>query len=217
MAQKKLLLLLIALLISISKVIAEERFEFKKEDMDFAKNLSKRAREFSMIAIKEKWEELKHMQSINSNNNQLDELSANEFYDGVVVLKIFVSNSMNINLLKNYVKQAKNYRAALVFNGLPNGSWRSLTKLIEAITEGNEDGVLIQIDDEAFRQFGIQSVPSFVLVQEPSIFTSKESKVIYDKLVGNIGVKRALNLIASNGELAKDATRILEEVTNGDN
>ena len=217
MAKKELLLLLIVLLIFSNKVIAEERFEFKKEDIDFAKNLTKRARQLSMIAIKEKWQELQHMQSTNSGNNELDALGVNDEENRVAVLKIFVSNSMNIGLLKNYVRQAEKYKAALVFNGLPNGSWRSLARLVEAITEGDEEGVLIQIDDEAFRQFGIHSVPSFVLAQEPSIFSSEESKVIYDKLVGNIGIKRALNLIASNGELAKDATRILEEVTKGSN
>lgn len=130
MAQKKLLYVLILILAFILNASGKEAFELKEEDMEFANNLARTSRQASLLAIKEKWLELQRLkagslnqsalsnsnfadENIESLNNPLSGLSAN------TTLRVFVSGSMGTELLKNYVKQAKCYKAILVFNGLP--------------------------------------------------------------------------------------------------
>ena len=43
-------------------------------------------------------------------------------YRDSVLLKVFISSSMGLELLKTYVRQAKRYGGVLVFNGLPDNS-----------------------------------------------------------------------------------------------
>ena len=125
MAQEKLLPVLIILLLFSFNTRAEERFELKKEDMEFAKELASQSRQISMTAIKEEWLKLQQMQqSKNGENNQmeqtgLDELLPRKMGYSEYELKIFVSSSMGKQLLKNYLSQAQRYKATLVFNGLP--------------------------------------------------------------------------------------------------
>ena len=54
MAQKKLLFFVVLMLLSSSIRAAEKRFDLKEEDMEFAKHLSKEARQMTLPAIKEK-------------------------------------------------------------------------------------------------------------------------------------------------------------------
>ena len=92
---------------------------FKQEDMDFAQRFARRSRQISMVAIKEKWQELQ--QQIQTSEGGLDNIEE-ACQVGSHTLRVFVSSSMNKQLLKNYIEQAKRYKAVLVFNGLPNGS-----------------------------------------------------------------------------------------------
>ncbi len=222
MAKEKLLPVLILLLLFSFNTKAEERFEFKKEDMEFAKELAATSRKISMTAIKEEWVKLQQMQqSRNGENGQIDQTGLDELltygdgYSGYE-LKIFVSSSMGKELLKNYLGQAKKCHATLVFNGLPGGSWHKLSELVYEITGGNEEGVSMQIDDLAFAEYGITSVPSFVLAKEKGVFEEgvddEQRPASFDKVIGNIGVRRALEEMAAKGELAIQASKILERV-----
>jgi type-F conjugative transfer system pilin assembly protein TrbC len=220
MAQEKLLPVLILLLLFSFNTKAEGRFEFKKEDMEFAKELAATSRKISMTAIKEEWVKLQQMQqSRNGENGQIDQTGLDElltYGDGYFgyELKIFVSSSMGKELLKNYLNQAKRYKATLVFNGLPGGSWRKLSELVYEITGGNEEGVSMQIDDLAFAEYGVNSVPAFVLAKEKGVFEEGadddvDSKA-FDKVIGNIGIRRALEEMVAKGELSTHASKILE-------
>jgi type-F conjugative transfer system pilin assembly protein TrbC len=221
MAQEKLLPVLILLLLFSFNTRAEERFEFKKEDMEFAKELAATSRQISMTAIKEEWLKLQTMQqSKNGENNQmgqtgLDELLPRKMGYSEYELKIFVSSSMGKELLKNYLSQAKRYKATLVFNGLPGGSWRKLSELVYEVTGGDEEGVSMQIDDLAFVEYGINSVPAFVLAKEKGVFEERGDdefeRPSFDKVTGNIGIRRALEEIVAKGELSMLAAKILEE------
>jgi len=220
MAQKKLLFVLILALVFSTNTNAENSFEFKKEDMDFAKDLARRSRQMGMSAIKEKWLELQQMQS-NSPiafeegdfNNLENPLAAS------TTLRVFVSSSMGTELLKHYVQMAKRYKAILVFNGLPDGSWRKLSDLVYEITGGEAEETALQLDDNAFKQYQILTVPSFVLSTQPSVFEMNNENDSdagntekFDKVVGNIGIRRALEEIAAKGELSDQATELLDEV-----
>ena len=221
MAKKELLFVLNLMLLFGFNTKAEERFEFKKEDMEFAKELAATSKQISMTAIKEEWLKLQTMQqSKNGENDQvgqtgLDELLLGKMGYSEYELKIFVSSSMGKELLKNYLNQAKRYKATLVFNGLPGGSWRKLSELVYQVTGGEEEGVSMQIDDLAFVEYGITSVPSFVLAKEKGVFEERGDNEFespsFDKVTGNIGIRRALEEIVAKGELSMLAAKILEE------
>lgn len=207
MAQEKLLLILTLLFVFTSNTSAVNRFEFKKEDMNFAADFARRSRQISMLAIKEKWKELQEQMRTSEDNLYIIESPSETSHN----LRVFVSSSMSKELLKNYVEQAKKYKAILVFNGLPNGSWRELAELIYQITGGTASASALQIDDISFKEYSVTSVPSFVLSSEEDVFTPTSS-VQYDKVAGNIGIKRALEEIAKNGDLSEAAQEILNEV-----
>ena len=221
MAKKELLLYVVLQLFFSSASAAVElfdkKFEFKQDDLEYAKDLTKRSMQMNMPKIKEKWYELQEMLGNDINHNDggmdvdsdgLDELTSNTLF------RIFVSSSMSMNLLKSYAKSAKKYNAILVFQGLPDGSWRKLSDLVSEISGNDNEAVAMQIDDEAFKQFNITSVPSFVLAKE-EIF-SENPKVTFDKVTGSIGIRKALELFADGGQLADIAREKLIEA-GGDN
>jgi len=221
MAKKELLFVLNLTLLFGFNTKAEERFEFKKEDMEFAKELAATSRQISMSAIKEEWLKLQTMQQSKNGENErigqtgLHELLQDRMGYSEVELKVFVSSSMGKELLKNYLNQAKRYKATLVFNGLPGGSWRKLSELVYEVTGGDEEGVSMQIDDLAFVEYGITSVPSFVLAKEKGVFEERGDdefeRPSFDKVTGNIGIRRVLEEMREKGELSMLAAKILEE------
>ena len=225
MAQKKLLLVLVALiflcLAASSK--AEEKKELLAEhvaeaDRDRLKGLIEKSREIVMSAIAEKYRELlmlrQQRDGVIENKNLTGSGGLGHNYRDLVLLKVFISSSMSPELLKTYVRQAKRYGGVLVFNGLSGNSWVKLNKTVTEIV-GDEEGVGIQIDPEEFDRFNIKTVPAFVLLKEDNrvTYTSKEAeenKVIYDKVTGNIGIEAALRLFAEKGELSLEAQTKLE-------
>ena len=205
MAQEKLLFPLMFILAFTLNASAAEGFKFKQEDMDFAQGLARRSRQISMVAIKEKWQELQ-MQTSEGDLDNIEEASQIASH----TLRVFVSSSMSKQLLKNYIEQAKRYKAVLVFNGLPNGSWRELAELIYEITGGTAENTSVQLDDISFKEYSITSVPSFVLSSQEDVF-NQDRAIIYDKVSGNIGIKRALEEISEKGDLSEVAQEILDE------
>lgn len=202
------ILLLVLCLISDLNTSFAESCQFEKTNMDLAKTIAVRSRQMGMDAIKKKWLELKNMENSKSDNGI--EFTTQEF--GQNALRVFVSHSMGKSLLKSYIAGARRYGAILVFKGLPNGSWRELSDLIYEITEGER--AAIELDDIAFSKYGIVSVPSFIFSKEEDVFDldrddSNISDSSYDKIVGNIGIRRALEEIAASGDLSDDANRIL--------
>lgn len=206
MAQEKLLLSLVLLLLFGSNARASEQFEFSKSDLEFASGISQIARQSSMSAIKEKWQELLALRGRNETNQ--DELNGSDtgldyIRQPTKLVKVFVSSAMPKELLKNYLEQAKKYNATLVFRGLPEGSWRRLSELVYELTDGRDEGALIQLDDMAFSQYNVTSVPTFVLVNERDVFEASgrvDDEAEFDKVSGNIGIKRALEMMASGGD-----------------
>ncbi len=206
MAQKKLLFPLVLLLLFGSNAMASEQFEFNKSDLEFANRISQIARQSSMSAIKEKWEELLAMrEGHKTNQDQLNRSDTGLDYirQSTKLVKVFVSSSMPKELLKNYLEQAKKYNATLVFRGLPEGSWRRLSELVYELTDGRDEGALIQLDDMAFSQYNVTSVPTFVLVNEKDVFEASgmaDDEAEFDKVSGNIGIRRALEMMGSQGD-----------------
>lgn len=79
-------------------------------------------------------------------------------------LQIFVSSSMPKSLLRDYAKEASIYGGVLVFRGLPKGSMIKLTELVRDISDEDYPAAM-QIDDESFAMYGVDSVPAIILSQ----------------------------------------------------
>lgn len=125
------------------------------------------------------------------------------------LLQIFVSSSMSREALKAYVKEAHRYNGALVFRGLPQGSFRRITELVTDISDERYP-VAMQVDDEAFREFGIKAVPAIVLTLPASIFSEQTGNGKFDKVTGHITIKAALETFAARGDLAANAKELLK-------
>ena len=139
-------------------------------------------------------------------------ISDQSFIENTPDLKIFVSSSMPTGLLKEYGKEASIYGGTLVFNGLPDGSMIKFLNLIQDIFDP-EDMPRVQIDDESFKLFKIEQVPSIVLARTENLKELMEDKSgtipKYDKIVGNVGIKYALKRFSEDGEMAVEAYTIL--------
>ncbi|BBB57779.1 type-F conjugative transfer system pilin assembly protein TrbC (plasmid) [Candidatus Megaera polyxenophila] len=125
-------------------------------------------------------------------------------------LQIFVSHSMPISLLKRYAREAIKYKGVLVLRGLPAGSFHKLSKLVSDISGDDAEGIAMQIDDEAFKAFDVKSVPTIVLSKQASIFSEQVKGGSFDKIVGNVTIKYALELFAKEGDLKANALELLK-------
>jgi type-F conjugative transfer system pilin assembly protein TrbC len=125
-------------------------------------------------------------------------------------LQIFVSSSMPISLLKRYAKEAVKYKGVLVFRGLPAGSFNKLSRLVTDISGDSAEGIAMQIDDESFKAFAVKSVPTIVLSKQASIFSEQVKGGSFDKIVGNVTIKYALELFAKEGDLKVNALELLK-------
>ena len=123
-------------------------------------------------------------------------------------LQVFVSSAMPKELLKKYAVEAKRYGGVLVFRGLPSGSVLKLTDLVISIS--SSDSAPMQIDDEAFAAFDVNSVPTIVLSKSTSLFSDQQSTENFDKVTGNITIKAALELFANSGEMQPAARERLK-------
>lgn len=218
MAQKKLLSFLIILLCYLpcsiraeglsgigNEVVRDEFLAASKDEADFIYSSFKGALQMTLDNMKEKFLELKKMEGGYSSKEGV----VNTDFSNVV-LKVFVSNSMSNNLLKSYIREARKYKASLVFNGLINGSFIETQKFIASLLDNKESDSFpsILINDEEFREFEVTSVPVVILVKEDGLGLNG-SKKIFDKVIGNIGIKGALLLFASDGSLPEEAASLL--------
>jgi len=192
MEEKKLLRILIGLIISGTALlsIAEESIE------DWAMNLAKFNQQASLNNIKDIM-----------GRPEFDQNLRDEVINPRPALQIFVSSSMPKALLKNYALEAKKYGGVLVFRGLPDGSIHKLTEyLMEIVTEETS---AMQIDDEAFAAFGINSVPAIVLSKPETIFSKEKTEAKFDKVIGNITIKASLALFAGSGDMQSSVKKLL--------
>ncbi len=107
---------------------------------------------------------------------------------------IFISLSMPKNLLERYNQIAKQTGAKLVLRGFKNNSFKDTIEVTQKLA--------MQVDPVAFKKFDITSVPSFVLVNNSK----------FDKLVGNVSIKYALEQFEANGDLKQKATEYLQRL-----
>lgn len=104
---------------------------------------------------------------------------------------IFISLSMPKSLLEAYDKLAKQIGAKLVMRGFKNNSFKETVQFTKEMA--------IQVDPVSFKKFGITYVPSFVLSNNNQ----------FDKLVGNVSIKYALEEFEARGDLKAKAKEYL--------
>jgi len=116
-------------------------------------------------------------------------------------------------LLKSYLSEANKYGGVLVLKGLPQGSFKELTKFVMDLTGKGGDlqdiAANIQIDDETYEKFQVISVPTIVLSLTSEYHPNQTAIFKFDKMVGNVGVKYSLEEFSRAGELKEEARRLL--------
>lgn len=114
-------------------------------------------------------------------------------------LFVFVSFSMSEQNIIQLSQEAKRFGAILVLRGLKNGSFRETAQVLKKIIEKAQNGMII--DPTLFKHYNITQVPSFILA-------SNENE--YDHIVGNISISYALTQMTRDGDLKKDADKLLK-------
>jgi type-F conjugative transfer system pilin assembly protein TrbC len=117
---------------------------------------------------------------------------------------VFVSFSMPEPSLKQIIAAANHYHVPVVVRGLYQNSLKETANKILVLTKANNQGGIL-INPVWFKKYEIKAVPAF-LVTEHGAGQDNNS---YDLVYGNVPLKRALTIIAEQGEYAKEAVRIL--------
>lgn len=116
-------------------------------------------------------------------------------------LYIFISFSMPKATLENLDKAARKIGARLVIRGLKNNSFKETLRFIKEV---KREGIIIDIDPESFKQFGVNLAPTFVV----------SDGLKYDKVVGNISVRYVLNKFIAEGDLPVLSKEYLKRLGN---
>ena len=116
-------------------------------------------------------------------------------------LMYFVSFSIPDDGLKEMMLDAHYLQVPVLINGLINNDLRStIKKIFDLKKENNIGGV--QIDPNAFKEYGIKKVPALVL----------QCGNEYDVVYGNVKITNALEQMKDNGDCAASAEKILERI-----
>lgn len=115
---------------------------------------------------------------------------------------IFASFSLGEKNLEELIKSASEYKGVVILRGLKNGSFRETAEFISKFTREKE-GVLI--DPNLFKEYQILKVPSFVITKPCEDGGLNNCKVVFDKLVGSVSPRYALEKFKERGELKEEA------------
>ena len=123
---------------------------------------------------------------------------------------LFTSLSVPAASWRQWARDAARIGAPMVMRGVAAGSLRVTVKRIGDRLGGHDAGVAI--DPRLFRLFGIERVPAVVVVPGgvppcASRGCSDDPAPPHDRVTGNIGLAAALETIAVEGSVARDAAR----------
>ena len=184
--------------LSVSQSLADNLLEVTKEDREWAKALGETHREEFLSRMSARAKEY------------FGEDEGTGMLKPRPALQIFVSSSMPKSLLRDYAKEASIYGGVLVFRGLPKGSMIKLTELVRDISDEDYPAAM-QIDDESFTIYGVDSVPAIILSQNEGFGQIERQIPKHDKIYGNVPIRYALESFAKSGNLADRANEILEQ------
>ena len=125
-------------------------------------------------------------------------------------LLIFTSLSVPAESWRQWAREAASIGVPLVLRGVSEDGMRATVKQIGARLGGAEAGVAI--DPRLFRLFGIARVPAVVVVPGGvprcrSRGCADDPAPPHDRIAGNIGLAAALEAVAEEGTVAREAAR----------
>lgn len=123
--------------------------------------------------------------------------------DGAILL---VSFSMPEALLLEMASEADAWNIPVVIKGLMDGDFQAtFNKVLELQEHAKKEGRTlpgISIDPIWFEQFEVTAVPALVVTERPSSCEYQKNcpNQPYDKVVGNVSIRKALEVIAERGQ-----------------
>lgn len=127
-------------------------------------------------------------------------------------LLVFVSLSMPEGALRKLVEQAERTRAVLVLRGLKDGSMVKTALAVRQLL--GERKAALQIDPQGFDRFGVDQVPTFVLLRDGTqaqrcADASCVPASSYATLAGDVTIEYALEWIESHSSSAQREAKVL--------
>ena len=132
---------------------------------------------------------------------------------------VFASLSVPPESWRQWAREAARIGAPLVLRGVSHEGLRATVKAIGERLGGAEAGVAI--DPRLFRLFGVNRVPAVVVVPGGvpacrSRGCADDSAPPHDRIAGNIGLVAALEAVADEGAVARDAARVQLRLLRGE-
>ena len=130
--------------------------------------------------------------------------------DGTADILIFTSLSVPVASWRQWSRDGATTGAPLVLRGVAEDGLRATVKRIGDRLGGAEAGVAI--DPRLFRLFGIERVPTVVVVPGgvppcESRGCADDAPPPHDLVTGNIGLAAALEAVADEGEVGRDVAK----------
>lgn len=127
-------------------------------------------------------------------------------------LLVFVSLSMPEGALRKLIEQAERTRAVLVLRGLKEGSMVKTAVAVRQLL--GERKTALQVDPQGFDRFGVNQVPTFVLLRDGAqaqrcADASCVPASSYATLAGDVTIEYALEWIETHSSSAQREAKVL--------
>ena len=122
---------------------------------------------------------------------------------------IFASFTLSDTHLRQMMDYAKMYNGVIVFSGIENNSFQKTGEHIQGLARDGDEASII-IDPTLFKEFQIDQVPTYVLARREKCPVGMTCGASYDKIIGSITPKYALEKFAKQGDLTREAQDLLE-------
>lgn len=218
-------LVFIFLLFSCSTAFAQDNFDVVQDSIDKAHESSK---DFDSVFDKtlKKVEELRENETIRSSVEALKDVDDTSFgkvpwkeelsrLNDTGQLLVFVSFSMDDDLLRDYMEEASLFGARLVLRGIKDGDMGEAMSKMSSLMEGFDDNSPVQgisIDPRGFDLHDIKLVPSIVLSEKSYELCQTDPCVDVgnvDVMTGAVTLRYALEQFSKSGDNRALAKTIL--------
>lgn len=132
-------------------------------------------------------------------------------------MAIFVSLSMPESSLEALLKSADHFKVPVFVRGVIGGDFEgTIQKWSRLFMQGQDDRNKsvggVSIDPNRFKQFNIEVVPAFVIINHGKCALSTDTCTSndYDKMTGNVRLKDALTTLRTKGDYPEIAQSILD-------
>lgn len=131
-------------------------------------------------------------------------------------LMVFVSSSMPISSLHQYLIDGSKVGATLVLRGLINNSFQMTAKFIHQALMGTKGG--FKVDPIVFKKLHITRVPAIVLFNANGLVCINQRDCVpnpedYDRITGNVTIAYALREMANRGTAdSRAAKQLLKKI-----